>query len=301
MARTPVPLEGRTNIGPFANAVTGVTQSGGGLGLSFANGKSSTVALPSAGPLTLAGNTLGLLYSNGGSSSVTLPFANAVTGVTQSGSGLGVSFANGKSSTVTLPSTGPLTLAGNTLGLLYSNGGSSSVTLPFANAVVSVLPVTGGIQATYANGVVASVAVSGGSSLSYFTAGDNSSQYYVNNPSGSAVLCLGSTGSLSVTGDISAFDVITLSDARLKSNVAPVRDALSRLERIRGLTYTMGGRRKAGVIAQEVQEVLPEAVEETDQGMLAVTYNALSSLYVEAFREVSRRLERVEEILGLQL
>jgi hypothetical protein len=95
------------------------------------------------------------------------------------------------------------------------------------------------------------------------------------------------------TDGISIFcagDMATFSDRREKSNIVRIPNALEKLMAIGGYTYTMGGGRHAGVVAQEVAEQLPEAVHEDPvTGRLAVSHGNLLALVVEAVRELAVR------------
>lgn len=79
------------------------------------------------------------------------------------------------------------------------------------------------------------------------------------------------------------------SDIRLKKDFEPLENALERLNGINGLTYryktdSSTDRRRVGVIAQDVQKVLPEAITEKD-GYLGVAYTALIPLVINAVKE----------------
>ena len=104
------------------------------------------------------------------------------------------------------------------------------------------------------------------------------------------------TGDLTVTGDITAFYT---SDERLKSNVTPIDDPLAKVLSISGNTYDWNEKsgkegHDVGVIAQEVLKVLPEAVTTRDNGYLAVDYQRIVPLLVEAIKELSAKVERLE-------
>lgn len=107
------------------------------------------------------------------------------------------------------------------------------------------------------------------------------------------------TGDLTVTGDITAFYT---SDQRLKDNIVPIENPLNKVVSISGNTYTWNensGKEGAdvGVIAQEVLEVLPEAVITRDNGFLAVDYQKLVPLLVEAIKELSVKVKNLEQKL----
>jgi len=103
-------------------------------------------------------------------------------------------------------------------------------------------------------------------------------------------------GVLSVTDDITAF---WSSDSRLKDNVLPIEDALAKVISISGNTFDWNDKSSksghdVGLIAQEIQEVLPEAVIERDNGYLAVDYHKVIPLLVQSIKELSARIETLE-------
>ena len=104
------------------------------------------------------------------------------------------------------------------------------------------------------------------------------------------------TGILSVTDDITAF---WSSDERLKDNITPIDDALAKVVSISGNTFDWNEKSNkeghdVGLIAQEIQEVLPEAVIERDNGYLAVDYHKVIPLLVQSIKELSARIETLE-------
>ena len=112
------------------------------------------------------------------------------------------------------------------------------------------------------------------------------------NITGNAVV----TGILSVTDDITAF---YSSDSRLKDNITPIDDPLAKVLSISGNTYDWNEKsgkegHDVGVIAQEILEVLPEAVTTRDNGYLAVDYQKIVPLLVEAIKELSAKVENLE-------
>lgn len=112
------------------------------------------------------------------------------------------------------------------------------------------------------------------------------------------------SGALTVTGQIlSNADVVAYSDARMKTNVVKIESALDKVSKISGYTYDMqgiefGGQRQAGVLAQELKEVLPEAVVTDDNGYYAVRYTNIIPLLIEALKEEKSKRESLEERLA---
>ncbi len=92
------------------------------------------------------------------------------------------------------------------------------------------------------------------------------------------------------------------SDIRLKENVEVIQDALAKTCSLRGIVYDRkdGGGRLTGVVAQEVQAVLPEAVTVADDEMqtLSVAYGNMVGLLVEAIKELTAKVEALESRVG---
>ena len=100
------------------------------------------------------------------------------------------------------------------------------------------------------------------------------------------------------TGTVTAPNFVSSSDARLKSDITPITDALAKVLALTGVTYRMDGQRarQMGLIAQEVQVVAPEAVTEVD-GLLRLAYGNLVGLLVEAIKDLHADLEHMKERL----
>ena len=103
-------------------------------------------------------------------------------------------------------------------------------------------------------------------------------------------------GAFTATGNITAF-----SDRRVKAQFAPITDALSKVEQLHGQTYIRtdindANRRYAGLIAQDVEVVLPEAVSEVDDH-LALDYSATIALLVEAIKDLKDEVDELKEKL----
>lgn len=124
--------------------------------------------------------------------------------------------------------------------------------------------------------------------------------YLKNN--GVAGVRLGLEGNAKFEGIIRAADLIATSDRRVKDNIKVIPDALEKVSKLTGNTYTrndLDDKPSAGVIAQEVQEVLPEAVTETE-GRLQVAHNGVIGLLVEAVKEL-KAIVTMQEIEITQL
>jgi hypothetical protein len=107
-------------------------------------------------------------------------------------------------------------------------------------------------------------------------------------------------GFLSVTQDITAFYT---SDQRLKDNIKPIEDPLDKILSISGNTYTWNEQSgktgdDVGVIAQEIEAILPEAVVTRSTGYKAVNYEKIIPLLVEAIKELSTKVKTLEDKLN---
>lgn len=105
---------------------------------------------------------------------------------------------------------------------------------------------------------------------------------------------------LSVGGAIYADnDIISFSDCRKKSDIRVINNALGRLNKIKGVTFTRANsdtsRRYTGVLAQDVLNALPEAVYIDDKsGYMAVAYGNMIGLLIQSIKELRRKTYRVK-------
>ena len=109
-------------------------------------------------------------------------------------------------------------------------------------------------------------------------------------------------GDFHADGDVIAESTTISSDERLKENIEIVSDPIEKIETLRGVTFDWkrDGKKSAGVIAQDVEKVLPEAVKEVqglkdDESYKTVNYNALISILIESVKELSARVKELEE------
>lgn len=130
----------------------------------------------------------------------------------------------------------------------------------------------------------------GGSSA----AGSNTHVQYNNNGSfaGSSGLTYNGTN-LTCGGNI-----IANSDQRLKKNVEPIKDALSKVLSLRGVEYDRTDLpefpHQIGLIAQEVESIIPEVVFDGDDGIKSVAYGNVVALLIEAIRELKEEINQLK-------
>jgi hypothetical protein len=179
-----------------------------------------------------------------------------------------------------------------------------------ANAGISILPDT--INATryitFINAISGSVSTLN-VSTSQLTFNPSSNTLSTNNAYLLASLGVGTTPSGTV-GDIRATSDITAyysSDVSLKTNIENIPNALDKIMNIRGVGFdwkdsyidARGGedgyfvrKHDVGVIAQEIEKVLPEVVATRDNGIKAVRYEKLVALLIEAVKELNEKIEK---------
>jgi|DEB0MinimDraft_10_1074344.scaffolds.fasta_scaffold00017_31 hypothetical protein len=113
---------------------------------------------------------------------------------------------------------------------------------------------------------------------------------------------LATNGNIIAEGNVTAYG--SASDIRLKENIEPITDALGKVKRLDGVTfnYKKDGSRSTGVIAQQVQEVLPEVIyesaevgkSENGEKFLAVRYGQMMGLAIEAIKELSAEVDSLK-------
>jgi len=135
----------------------------------------------------------------------------------------------------------------------------------------------------------------GDGTFSWVTPTDTNTTYTAGNGltlSGTEFLMSGNyTGTFTATGDIVAY-----SDERLKKDVSTIEGALDKTKQLRGVEFTRiaDDARSIGVIAQELEKVIPELVITDDEGIKGVNYAQITGLLIEAVKELSAKVEALE-------
>jgi hypothetical protein len=104
---------------------------------------------------------------------------------------------------------------------------------------------------------------------------------------------------LFVSGSVGVVALFQTSDARTKHNVETVQGALSRIISSRGVTFDRNnGKKEVGVIAQEIQNTIPEVIHEDTNGLLSVNYSGIIGVLIEAIKEQEARISILEQKLA---
>lgn len=112
----------------------------------------------------------------------------------------------------------------------------------------------------------------------------------------------GSYGIYVVKGVYSEGNVVAYSDIRAKDNIVTIDNALEKVEKMRGVFFNYKRtpeKRDVGVIAQEMQDALPEVVDyDKDNDKYSVAYGNLTAVLIEAVKELSAEVKRLKQKLG---
>jgi hypothetical protein len=206
-----------------------------------------------------------------GSNLATLTIGTGLSGTSYNGS-TGVTIAN-TGVTSNVAGTG-ISLSGGTGAVTITNSGVTSLT---AGTGVSVSGATGGVTVSIGQAVATS--------------------------SSPTFAGLTINGAITATGDITAFFT---SDKRHKNTIQNIPNALDKVSKLNGVTWEWNedvnevtkSTPKTGLIAQEVQEVLPEVVREREDGFLSLDYSKMVGLLVEAIKEQQSQIEELKSKLG---
>jgi hypothetical protein len=202
-------------------------------------------------------------------------------------------FANTSSSTIDL--------SGGTSGALQIGTGSSTVFATIAGRQTNTTQSGLGFYSATADGNTSTVG-----DMHFNVRENNNSTFatltkkaFVWTHYTSELMHLTRAGNLSVTGDVIAFQS---SDERLKTNLVKIDSALNKVTQISGYHFDWKDMDEAphqgkdiGVIAQEIEKVLPEIVSERDTGYKAVNYQKLTALLIEAIKEQQEEIEQLKK------
>jgi hypothetical protein len=162
------------------------------------------------------------------------------------------------------------------------------------------LPLTGGTmtgQLTIENSAP-TITMADTSATGDFSMHVNSGNWYVRNNSSANVFSVSQTGVVVASNNITAF-----SDARLKENVVTIDSALDKVSQMRGVYYNRiddeNKTRNIGVIAQEIEAILPEVVHTREDDMKSVAYGNIVGILIEAIKELNEEVKTLRSMLDV--
>jgi hypothetical protein len=247
-------------------------------------------------------NNLVSLNNNGPNSQFQILYGN---GTTVSGSNsIVINPSSGNILTNTLQTAGTGTTAtGSGVGQIYLNGGTSNLIEYNTNGVAA--PTTGTRSAGTKIVLWPAVGFSP-TTVDYAMGIENSALWYSVAVSTDTfkwyagttnIAKLTGTGTFSTSGDVIAFST---SDKNLKDNITPISNPIEKIQKIGGYEFDWNDKQDVyeghdiGVIAQEIEEVLPELVTTRDNGYKAVKYEKIVALLIEAIKDQQKQIDELK-------
>ena len=224
--------------------------------------------------------------------------ANNLINVTASGTVTAGSFSGDGSNLTNAGSTVALDTAANR-DLLVTFTGVTSGTMVSANvnSFFKFNPSNGRVTAnSYAGDGSALTGISAGATVTNKSDSVNYNIVFTNETSGTQSLAGIDNGTFIFnpsTGVCSAPIFTATSDERKKDNIVTIADALNKVLALDGVDFTWksNGQSSSGLIAQQVEQVMPQVVAEDDEGIKSVNYGALVGVLVQAIKELNDKIE----------
>ena len=321
--------------GRITSASDGATLSGTGLINVASNGTISTTAdnyshwnfttdtsgsetVTSTDTVTFAGGT-GITVSHSGDTititeDVQNSDTNTITNI-DGDTGAATNFSGSNSNKVTIAGGTFISTAisGNTLTVNHADTSSQGSVNNSGNNFIQDITLDSrghitGITSAGLTGVGTVTSVAAGTGMSFTTLNSDNQSGSVSMASvypGTYTIGNNNTHDLQVKGDVIAFHS---SDESLKENIEIIPEALWKVNQIRGVTFDWKDeylnderkkvlrKRDTGIIAQDVEKVLPEVVHEKEDGTLGVKYEKIIGLLVESIKELSAEIEELKSI-----
>ena len=268
-----------------------------------------------AGSGLTGGGTSGSVTLNIGAGTGISVAADSV-GLAAAGAGAGTygSTADGtKIDTITLDAYGRVTavatgatgdIAGVTAGTGLTGGGTSgTVTLNVDTGTTAnkIVQLNGSAQLPAVDGSLLT-GISAGATVTDKSDNVNYNVVFTSETSGTQSLAGIDNGALIYnpsTGQLSATDFNSTSDVNLKDNIQTIDSPLDKINQLRGVNFNWknNGNYAMGVIAQEVESVIPEVVNETD-GTKGVNYGAMVGLLIEVVKDQQKQIDELKQIIN---
>ena len=145
---------------------------------------------------------------------------------------------------------------------------------------------------SYGSADYMNIVYDGSTKFRNFGSGD---EYQWRNSTNNILLRLYETGNMTLSGTLTQN-----SDARLKTNITPLKAALYKLSLLNGYHYNWlakerGQQLQAGLLAQEVEQQMPELVTTDEEGIKSVNYNGMMAYLVEAVKELKKENEQLKK------
>jgi len=106
------------------------------------------------------------------------------------------------------------------------------------------------------------------------------------------------TGNIKCSGNVTADSFIAVSDRKLKQNIVPIESALDKVCRLEGVHYEFKNTpdvKRMGLIAQDVEKIIPEVVSENNEGIKGIDYGPIVSILIESIKELKEENKKLNK------
>ena len=103
------------------------------------------------------------------------------------------------------------------------------------------------------------------------------------------------------TGTLNSTDFNSLSDKNKKDNIESLVDAVNVINNIKPVSFTWkdNGNKAYGVIAQDVEEILPDIVSTNKEGVKSVSYTQIIPFLIQVIQEQHKEIQKIKAAVGL--
>ena len=105
----------------------------------------------------------------------------------------------------------------------------------------------------------------------------------------------GAAGTVAFTGSVQAVAFNATSDARLKTDITSITGGLDKISKLRGVTFKIHEKSSAGVIAQELEKLIPGGVTTNKDGFKSVNYDMIIGYLIEAIKDLQSEVKALKE------
>jgi hypothetical protein len=118
---------------------------------------------------------------------------------------------------------------------------------------------------------------------------------FYNDNSSSSSMTLDDSGNMTIAGTLTQG-----SDVRLKENIKPIESALDKVKQMQGVEFNKinSSTKEIGVVAQEIEKIIPELVLEDKEGIKSVAYGNITAVLIEAIKEQQKQIEELKQQLN---
>ena len=188
-----------------------------------------------------------------------------------------------------------LYLSGNTiyLGSLQLQASGNTFVVYTADGTTQANIDAGSIDVSAISSGTSTIGISAPNGNAYITVGGTANVLVVSTDRATV------TGDMSVTGNVTAQDVNSLSDAALKVNIQPLSSVDNVIRNLKGVEYDWknGSGHSYGFLAQEVEQILPNAVKTGSDGLKAINYQMIIPFLVETIKDMGDEIKTLKTIV----